>query len=121
MTDNFDISNPDTNNESSAPAQAEGSKLKFNFIDITPSIMSRITNYSESVCRKVLYNSYENKSTSDFIIQQVNIFLTQLRSALTSDELYDALDRALERKKPKNAEQIRTIVNLQKLNQILRQ
>lgn len=93
--------------------------IHFSILEVTPRLMAAVTGYSESTCRKVLYNCYPSKEVSELIIHQTNIFLRNARGTLQNVNLYDALDKALEGKRIRNAEQVRALVQLQKINEIL--
>ena len=88
-------------------------------LEVTPSLMSRVTGYSESTCKKVLYDVYPNKDITEFINQQMSIFLRRIKKVLYNVELWDAINGALEMRKIRSAEQVRLLVELQNINEIL--
>jgi hypothetical protein len=88
-------------------------------LEITPALMARVTGYSESVCKKVLYDVYPNKDITDFINQQTSIFLRRIKTVLYNTDLWDAIDGALEWRKIRSAEHLRLFVELQNINKTL--
>lgn len=93
--------------------------LSISTFKITPSLASAITGYSESTCTKVLYGLYPNRDISEFIIQQINIFSKRIEALLRSNEIYETINGILDGKKVRKASQIRLLVELQNISQIL--
>lgn len=92
---------------------------KLSLLDVTPALMSRITGYGESTCRKVMYDVYPNKEVTEFINQQTSIFIRRVKALLHNVNLFSAIDNAMVGKRIKDPEQMRLFVELQKLNEIL--